>query len=490
MKTIQASTQPKSKVVDNIVRYSSSRIFQRFCGVVNLYIKPKLLSPELYGLWNFFSLIWTYASYSQLGSREAMHYMIPQNEGEGLHEQNQEIVQSAFWITFALSCLLAFAVLVYALVKSHDTIVRLGLVVLSVLIMLYWYRDFYFSYLRAYQRFSLLGSAIYLRAFTAMVLNLALIYFLGIYGVYIAALLTAFITIGFLRKYAPLSFQFKISLKIFKKLVVNGLPIMFYNAVHQFILTTDQLVISWRLGTEALGYYAIAGMVVTFVAQIPSGARDVIEPMLMQDLDSQELETNLVKFFYKPILITSYLLPLIIGSVYFALPVVISLILPRYQDSVYPTQILSIGSFFIITSFTTRGMIVAKGKQMKASLLICGIIPLSIGLNYYMIQAGYGLPGVAFGSGICYFILNLILLLVVRNLYLLPYSKLAGLFGLILLPFSIMFIAIYGLSTFPVQLTTHFIVEASIKIVIICSIHGLLYLLIRRILISRYSSVR
>ncbi|KWT82985.1 hypothetical protein [Candidatus Magnetominusculus xianensis] len=56
-------------LIKNISRYVASNIFQRACGIVNTFIKkPKLLPPELYGLWNLINIITTYAT-AHLGTR-------------------------------------------------------------------------------------------------------------------------------------------------------------------------------------------------------------------------------------------------------------------------------------------------------------------------------------------------------------------------------------------------------------------------------------
>ena len=88
--------ESKESVTKNIVRYSSSKVYQQILSLLTAFIRPKLLTPELYGLWNILNIIPTYASYSNLGTFDIMRYMIPYHEGKKEHQKSLEIRDSVF----------------------------------------------------------------------------------------------------------------------------------------------------------------------------------------------------------------------------------------------------------------------------------------------------------------------------------------------------------------------------------------------------------
>ncbi len=90
-------SKDKDSVLKNIVRYSSSKIFRQILRVLTGFIKPKLLTPELFGLWNILSIIPAYASYIHLGSRSSMRYLIPYHEAKKEEQKNSEIKGSVFY---------------------------------------------------------------------------------------------------------------------------------------------------------------------------------------------------------------------------------------------------------------------------------------------------------------------------------------------------------------------------------------------------------
>ena len=86
----------RDPVLKNIARYFSSSVYQSIFGVINAFIKAKFLTPELLGLWSLLSIIPDYSSYSDLGSRTAMQYLIPYHEGKGESQKNDEIKGTVF----------------------------------------------------------------------------------------------------------------------------------------------------------------------------------------------------------------------------------------------------------------------------------------------------------------------------------------------------------------------------------------------------------
>ncbi|MCD6416053.1 MAG: hypothetical protein J7M08_05095, partial [Planctomycetes bacterium] len=60
-----------------VAKYSSGRFYRMGLGLITAFIRPKLLSPEYYGIWTLLKLIPNYLSYAHGGTRTAMRYLIP-----------------------------------------------------------------------------------------------------------------------------------------------------------------------------------------------------------------------------------------------------------------------------------------------------------------------------------------------------------------------------------------------------------------------------
>ncbi len=401
----------KDSAVKDITRYSSSKIYIQLLGVFNAFIKPKLLSPELFGLLNILNLIPRYASYAHLGSRDSLRYKIPYNEAKNEFQKNSELKGSVFYGSLYINLFIAFLLIIFSLKGNFSLEVRLGILAMAFLVLATWYYEYYISLLKSYQIFKLIASSNYLKATVTCFLGVILIYFFSIYGAYLISIISLIVVIFYFLVKHPLGFHIKFRFKVFEDLVRQGLPIMLFNISSELMRTSDRIIVSYFLGIEQLGYYGIAAMIISSLIQIPGAARDVIEPRLMQDLDNNSEEKILNEYFFKPLFNTAYLLPFLIGPVFFLLPLIIPLVLPRYVPGILPAQINVIGCYFLLMSYPARGIIVANNWQLKASTILVLTLFVNITLNIFFLKLEMGLKGVAIGSSVSFLILFISLLL-------------------------------------------------------------------------------
>jgi O-antigen/teichoic acid export membrane protein len=406
----------KESIVKTILRYSSSKIYQQILALFTAFIRPKLLSPELFGLWNILNIIPTYASYSNLGTYDIMRYMIPYHEERKECHKSIEIRDSVFYGSMYLNLFIAVGLIIFSFIGDITLNVRFGLITMACVVIISWHYENYIVLLKAYQNFRLITSTFYLQATITFFLNVICIYFFKIYGAYLAILLSFVIITFYLKTQNPSnSSHTKFKYSIFIELVKRGLPIMIYNFSAILINTSDRIIISSFLGTEQLGYYGIADMVLGFIIQIPVTAREVLEPRMMQDINKNSMERHISDYFLKPTFHTAYLMPLLIGPIFFLLPVVIPLLLPKYVNGILPAQIIVLGSFFVAMSYAARGVIVAYNWQSKAlAVMVLGLF-INIVFSILLLKIGLGINGVAIGSSISFCVLFISLFVFIRK---------------------------------------------------------------------------
>ncbi len=409
--------ESKESVTKNIVRYSSSKVYQQILSLLTAFIRPKLLTPELYGLWNILNIIPTYASYSNLGTYDIMRYMIPYHEERKEHHKSIEIRDSVFYGTLFLNLFIVAGLIIFAFVRDFELHVQVGLIAMACVVMISWYYENFVVLLKSYQNFRLITSTFYLKATITFVLTVVLIYLYKIYGAYLAFLLSfGFIALYLKIKYPPSAPYAKFKYGIFVDLVIKGFPIMLYNFTAILINTSDRIIISYFLGTEQLGYYGIADMVLGFIIQIPGTAREVIEPRMMQDIYKSSMTEHINEYFIKPMFHTAYLMPFLIGAVFFTLPVVVPLLLPRYINGILPAQIVVFGSYFVAMSYTARGVIVAYQWQLRALIIMLLALLVNVAVSIFFIKTGLGIKGVAIGGSISFCVLFIGLVVFVKIL--------------------------------------------------------------------------
>jgi O-antigen/teichoic acid export membrane protein len=178
-----------------------------------------------------------------------------------------------------------------------------------------------------------------------------------------------------------------------------------YNIISELFRTSDRFVILFMLGQETVGYYGIAIMVLGFSISIPAISREVVEPRLMESMDRADLARNLELYMTRPLMNTAYLMPFVIGPGILLLPFVIPIILPDYASGVVSAQILLLGGYFLAAGHVLRGVIVALGLQLKATIVAFPVLIVNIILSIMMVSWGYGIEGVALASSVSFLLM-------------------------------------------------------------------------------------
>ncbi|MCD6416621.1 MAG: oligosaccharide flippase family protein, partial [Planctomycetes bacterium] len=301
-----------------------------------------------------------------------------------------------------------------ALFGPWTMVVRLGLATTSALVLLGYYHGFLVAVLKANEAFGILTKATYLQVTATFATTLPLMYFLrmyglSVYGLYASVVISFLITIGYLR----LSFPFQRG-QVFRwpvlwGLLKKGFPIVIINMSVMLITTCDRIIVGSLLGKTAVGYYGIAALTVALLINIPGTAREVLTPRLMRAVESTPQDELVSRYLLGPLLNTAYLMPFLVGPVFFALPVGIRLLLPRYWQGIVAAQTLTLGVYFLALAYVPYMLIVAKNWQFQASWRLPPILVFNVVLGIVLVGQGYGLFGVALSTALSFVLLAVVL---------------------------------------------------------------------------------
>ena len=407
-------TQDRSPIkhepfLHTVAKYASSRLYRQVLGVVTAYLRPKLLSPEQYGLWTLLGVIPGYAAYLHLGAQHSMRFLIPYYKSLDDTTRVTTMKETVFSASLCLTGLASIVLLLAALLPNLSMDVRLGLATMAIFIILQCIQEYYISLLKADERFPLLARSFYVQTTVSFVFTVVLLLLFKLHGLYLSILLTFTVIVFFLRANYSAGIRLSFRYSVFRELVVRGFPIMVADLAVELLSTSDRLVISGLLGRREMGYYGIATIVFGFLLQIPGTTREIMEPRMMRQVAHHGEDEITAEYLLKPIVNTAYLLPFLIGPVFFGLPVLIPLVLPRYSPAIVPTQILVFGIYFMALSYAPRMFIVARNWQKASAMLLPVVLLANVSLSVTLVKTGFGLAGVAFSSGVSFFLLFLTL---------------------------------------------------------------------------------
>ncbi len=395
----------RDSVATNLAHYTPSVLFRNIVGVLNTFIRPKLLNPHGFGLWSLLNSIPDYSRYLHLGCRDYMRFAVPRLEAQGDDEAVHRVEASVFWGSLIPNIGVGAALLILAAVGQFATDVRVGLVAMAFLTVLTCLSEFYVMLLKGRQLFRALSRAMYLRNTLQLIISIPLMMYLGIYGLFIALPVTTVVSLLYLRSQCSFNPFGGFSRTVYFELVREGWPLVAFTFLLTLMITSGRLLVAGWLTTEEVGYYALSTLALSGMLNFPGAAREVVEPRMMQELDSLQSETVLDRYLYRPLIINACYLPLIIAPLYFMVSPLIKGLLPQYTEGIIPLQIVLFGFYFLAVFFPMRGIIVANRRQKAAALLATIGVLVNIGLSLAALAAGFGIIGVAIANSISYAIL-------------------------------------------------------------------------------------
>lgn len=398
----------------NIAHYVFSNVFRQVLSFFTNFIRPRFLTPEQFGIWNILTLIPTYSTYSHLGSRSTMQYLVPFHTARGDREDVREIMGSAYYGSLAITVAIAAGAIAFALFGGGSTEVRIGLAAMAAVTILTWRFEFFLSQLKCFQQFRTLAAFHYLRGTTTFLLTLLVIPF-HLYGVYTATVLSLVVALLFLSGRIAIPKDMAFRWCRFRELVARGIPIMLIGGYVELMRSTDKLIISFFLGKDQLGFYGLAATVIMFLSQIPGTSREVLDPKMMADLHLAGEEESVREYFLKPLATAIFYLPLLSVPIYFLVGPAITIALPRYVPAILPCKILTLGVYFVALTRLFRGVIVATSSEYRAARYMGVTLLINAAITATLLLNGFGIVGVAAGNNVSGFILFMVLLFLVAG---------------------------------------------------------------------------
>jgi len=402
----------KDQIIKDSSKFISSVYLGNITGIITGIVTRKFLGPALMGIWSYIQVIQYYSNLGQLGILSAAERELPYYFGKKNQEKSEKIEGNAFFFTFLVGFVLFFGIVIYAFsVKSRVSAPYFyGLLTVAILAVGGQYGLFYTVLLRAHKSFSILSQAKVIFALTWLLLTLSLVIPFKIYGIYLVAILVMFTNISFCyyKTRYPLTFNF--DLKELKRLFVIGAPLILLSAGIISIKNIDRVFIANMLGPEQLGYYSIAIMASDYVFSIPSTFSIVMFPRFQESYALKDSIVDIQNFIDTPTQILAHFIAIIIGFAFLILPPMVMAILPQYLEGILALKILLLGAFFISLTHMSSQFLITLNKQSYMVPLVFFVVAVGGLLDYLFIKWGYGINGVALGTGITNFLYYFLIL--------------------------------------------------------------------------------
>jgi len=338
-----------------------------------------LISSLIYGLfWIFLASLFTNEEYGELG-----FFMSVAMVGSGIallglggtilvyEAKNQNIFPASFVIVLISSTVAS----IVAFVLTQNVMASLLLFGLTIFLII-------LPVLNAKKRYTDYSIYLILRASITVVLSFTLFQFFGIHGILLGYFIAALIVIKELRSLLK---NKKIDFSILRS-KFNFAAFTFGSRVSEVLLRSgDKILIGSIFGFSMLGNYYFAFQAFMLLDTIP---RSILQYLVPQEAEGKK---------NKKLKITSIIAASIISVISIILtPIGVMALVPQYQDSIIPIQILSVAIIPLSISGIQQSEFLGKENS---KFVLMGSVFQSVLYFVLIVLLGsnYGLLGIAVG---------------------------------------------------------------------------------------------
>jgi O-antigen/teichoic acid export membrane protein len=384
--------------------YVAASAIAQFVGLIRSVFLPLILIPAQLGVWNLMGVILSYGSNAHLGILHSMNKTLPILRSQGNGAQVEVTKDTVFWLNLMLGGGAAAALCICAGWVMAENVYALYITSFTIFLLTIF--SYYFSLLRAENRFILVSVGVGAIGVLSTVFIVIFALSAGdpLIGALIGVSLAYLLVIFYWSRKGGYHFSVRLDVQTAKELFLSGIPLISICVLDVILLSIDRWILAASLGHAMLGYYALGIMASNMIAVIPGAIASVLYPKMLERYGSCGNPTLLSDLFTMPSRIVAALMSILIGFSVLLLPFLIAHFLPKYEPSITSLIILLTAAFFYSISFISGNYLISIDRQRHLIQVQIVAITCALVFDMYVVHMGWGIVGIAYSTAIVYFI--------------------------------------------------------------------------------------
>ena len=391
------------KLVRDSVGFAVAQYVVRAALMLRGVIAARLLGPFAYGAWNALTLVFDYGTLAALGTQQGLDQAVPGRIVAADPSRLEGVKRAGLFNILLLTGVFAAACL-FGLVRSHGRILAfwgLGGVLLALLCMaLINLSNYYLTLLRSHGNIPAVSTWFVLQGAIGTVLGLSLVPFVGAWGLlwgWLAGTACALVY-AHLQSRGAVPLAPRVSHDSLA-LVQIGLPMFLYTASALVMRSIDRIIILRFLGTEQLGYYGLAIMVLSLLLYLPDSVAYVLYPHFVREFhaagDRPEAIAGRVD---RTLRVLSVAVPGLCGLTFLVAREGAIALLPQFVPGATAARILCFGAGALALANLSSIVLMTLGRRLVLMPAAVFVTALGASLDWCIVRAGYGITGVAWAT--------------------------------------------------------------------------------------------
>ena len=378
----------ENRLLKTGVSYSLAVTLYSVVGMIVGFVSLRWLAPDVYGIWQSFTIIISYLPIFQLGIQSGLNLELPVMLGKGETKNANSIVSTGLFFAMALSLLLMVLFIICLLIilnKQKPIEYVLGFTAVSIMAIVQCYRLHYIATYRSASAFNKL-SLIYIISSFVNIFLIFFIYWIRYYGLLLYYVGSEIVATFLMWRSAPYrSLRPSFSFNCFKQLFKRGIFMTFVNQIIGVIESLPKLMLLKYGGVFQVGLFAPALAIGTIINLIPSQIVQFLQPQFGYRYGQTGMAIDMWKYLKK----ITFIMPICILPVslllWVLMPFLLEFLFPKYLESLLAIRILLIG-FSFSSGFITRSFLITIKAYKEVIVLYLIDLALFISLPFALIS--------------------------------------------------------------------------------------------------------
>lgn len=393
-------------LLKNAAYYTLSGYLLMPLSIISTILMRRWLDPYAYGVIATLNLFVMYSIFSNLGTLSAAEAKLPLYQGQGDTVKCDQLKSSTFAFNFLTSVIFSVGVAVWAIAARSqlEEILFTGVLVYCIYFIANQVAAFYVTLLRSTHEFIFLSKYQFATGLFTILGNLLFVWLWGFKGYLAVAIIIVLLQVFILYKRVNYRPTFRISKVEIKVLIMSGLTMLILGLSAQGLKTVNNFLVLKLLGVEQLGMYTIALMASSIVFSVTLSIGNVLYPRMQEAYGKSGSSDSMRAYIIRPSLIMGVLLPVMIGLLFFLIPMVVHWMIPKFESGITAFKILVLPTYFFALINISNGYLVSLNKMKSLIVINVAVMLLIIALAEIFNIVGWGVEGVSLATGVGYFV--------------------------------------------------------------------------------------
>jgi O-antigen/teichoic acid export membrane protein len=364
-------THRRTSALGSAVLMLGGSLCEAILGMVRGIFVMNLLGPTGRGIVRLVAMGQKYLTNSHLGILHGLSKELPQALGRGDTEKADEIeAVGATYVTLA-AVLSGLLMVGFGLLIDRGLTTRLAFVTGGGILIVGQSYALYRCVLRSWGRFPVLavGSVVNTATEFALIILGAMLF--RVTGSMVGWLVADIISVVYFRLACRFVIPLRFDLKVAWRLLLSGYPIALMIFSDTLLRTVDGVVVVGHFSAYRFGLYTVAMQMATYLYNIPEAGGFVIMPRILEAQAATGDALRVRRQVMLPTWVAATIMPVAAGSAFILLPLLVRLVVPKFEGAIYAAQALSMASVLLALPMAANSMLVALNREFYAVASKC-----------------------------------------------------------------------------------------------------------------------